>query len=310
MGKVYILSDEEKASLKALGLFVSICRQKKPDGKMTCILFGFATGSTPERFYVLLIQVARDGELSFAGAQAVNLDEYVGLLPSHKQSYAFYLTPIYKQLGIDMGDVLFPTCCVNSQDEILKTCLRMERWIEKHGPVFIWILGIGENGHMAFIEPSPLLPSENGRQRYHAEELSDSTLEANSRNFGNDKNAVPDKAITAGVWTIEESEHLIQLAFGPKKQWPVTFSVLGPMTPLVPSSLLQDHPDWNLVIDREAGEGILGYLGEKKIRPDDQGFYRVVSEAGISHQIQVSREIAVPFGIPTRTQAEETADLR
>ncbi|GEM_PF-2820649 len=300
MAKVYIYPNREKASLFVRQMLVAIW----PEIKM----LGFATGGTPKLVYGFLVQAYQDGKISFKDIYIVNLDEYVGLDQDHPQSYAKYLKDIYCQLDIDMRKNRFPTCLVDMASEIQNTCLRMEEWIEKHGPVTVWILGIGENAHFAFLEPDRTERIKDGKARYHVVELSLSTKKINQVDF--------DKAITAGLLTVKEGKYLIQLAFGPQKTWAVSASVLGLMTGWIPSSLLQKHPNWILVVDEDAGKGLLEYLSKKKPQPkegsDGERFYEVVSEAGITHQVFISRDgdLAGRYSIPTRTLAEETADLR
>jgi len=304
MGKIYEYANEKEACDFVLKLILEIWPLAK--------LIGLATGSSMERLYQLLVQAWQQGKLPCAGKYFINLDEYVGLLRDHPQSYASYLwRNFYAHVDVDMKNVRCPTCLSDSSDKIAETCIFLEKWIQEHGPVAFWLLGIGENAHFAFFEPGP---PEERKMHYHVVELSLSTVKANSRLFGNDIDAVPKKAISAGLRTVLEAERLFQLASGEKKAWAVGASVLGPVTPWVPSSQLQSHPNWTLVTDEEAGMEILKYLAEKKIRPKEdpngERFYEVVSEAGVTHQVWVSRNLASRHGIPTRTLEETTLDLR
>jgi len=302
MGRIRVYSDKQQAYEFVLKLILEIWPLAK--------LIGLATGSTMEGLYELLVQVCQDRKLSCAGKYFINLDEYVGLARDHLQSYANYLwRNFYARVDVDMKNVRGPTC--SSNDKIAEICISLEKFIQEHGPVTFWLLGIGENGHFAFVEPGP---HDEKKRRYHAVELSLSTIKANSRLFNNDTDAVPKQALSAGLSDVLEAEYLFQLAFEEKKAWAVGISVLGPKTPWVPSSQLQGHPNWTLVVDEQAGMEILKYLAEEKIRPkedsDGEKFYEIVSEAGVAHQVWVSRDVASKHGIPTRTLEETTADLR
>lgn len=298
MAKFHILPTQEQASWYA---FSEILLPKWEE--ITGL--GLATGSTPLLLYGWMIWYFKLGKLSFANIKCVNLDEYVGLLPGHPQSYWTWMWDnLFKYVDVKSENWIVPFGGTTNPSQLEEICLQMEKRIEDIKGVTWWILGMGKNAHVAFIEP-PADPDG----RYSVVELSRSTIEANSR-FFKDIEEVPTRAISAGIKTIMEAKHLLQLAFGSEKAWAVAASVLGPKSVWVPSSLLQDHPDWHLVVDEEAGAGILKHLAERKIRPKEEGVYVVVSDAGITHQVTLPRSLASKYGILQKTSREEEEDLR
>ncbi len=246
-------------------------------------LLGLATGSTPTLLYALIVKAYQEGRIPVDRIRTINLDEYVGLLPSHPQSYwTFMRDNFFKWVPIDLKMTRVPFGALDFNEELNKVCIEMELWIENYGPVTLWILGIGENGHVGFCEPGTPLDS-----RYHITQLVEITRRANKRFFNDDISQVPKLAITAGIGTIRDALHLLQMAFGIQKEWAVSASLLGHKSVWIPSSLLQDHQDWRLVVDQEAGAGVIRFIEKNKIEPDSNGFYEVPSEAGITHQVKI-----------------------
>lgn len=273
MSNIIITRDYEQMSLVAERKLLNIWEEIN--------LLGLATGSTPTLLYELLAADVQRGNISFSKLYTVNLDEYVGLRLSHPECYrAFMSLHLFSLVDIPIQNTYVPFGVIDEPERLQAECEYMEKFIKDHGPVRSWILGIGENGHFGFAEPGT--PAD---WKTFVVELTHSTRAANARFFENDINKVPQKAITAGPATIMAAEALLQLANSYKKEWAVTASMLGPVTIYVPSSLAQKHKDYTLVVDKEAGAGILRYIKERKIPEIEKGRYEVVSEAGITHQV-------------------------
>ena len=109
------------------------------------------------------------------------------------------------------------------------------------------LLGIGNNGHIAFNEPCEEFP-----EKTHVVDLTQNTIEANAR-FFESMDQVPKKALTMGIGTIMKAKKIVLLANGPKKAQTIYDTVYGPITPKVPASVLRLHPDVTIFVDEEAG---------------------------------------------------------
>ena len=83
--KIYVTDDYKGMSRKAANI-LSAQVILKPNS-----VLGLATGSTPEGMYAQLVDWYRKGDLDFAAVKTVNLDEYVGLEPTHEQSYRYFM---------------------------------------------------------------------------------------------------------------------------------------------------------------------------------------------------------------------------
>ena len=208
-----------------------------------CVL-GLATGSTPIGAYRQLVQWSRTGTLSFAQVRSVNLDEYYGLAPDHDQSYRYFMqTNLFDHVDILSGNTNVPNG-LSADPEA--ECARYDALIDALGGTDLQLLGLGHNGHIGFNEPGPsfVLPT-------HLVDLTESTINANSRLFAS-KDEVPRQALTMGIRGIMRAKRVLVAVSGADKADAVARSFAGPVTPEVPASILQLHPDVVLVGDRAA----------------------------------------------------------
>ena len=212
----------------------------KPDAKL-----GLATGGTPVPIYKKLIEMNKAGEVDFSRVLTVNLDEYCGIPGTHDQSYRYFMdTNLFDHININKENTSVP--CGTAED-LQAECERYEQLVEQTGGVDIQLLGIGNNGHIAFNEPCEEFP-----EKTHVVDLTQNTIEANAR-FFESMDQVPKKALTMGIGTIMKAKKIVLLANGPKKAQTIYDTVYGPITPKVPASVLRLHPDVTIFVDEEAG---------------------------------------------------------
>lgn len=205
-------------------------------------VLGLATGSTPVELYETLVDFHRQG-LSFASATTVNLDEYIGLPPSHPQSYhRFMMEHLFSRIDVPMSQTHIPN---GMASDVEQECARYDRILDEH-PIDLQILGIGHNGHIGFNEPDISL-----KTRTHVITLTEDTVQANARFFGQGAR-IPTRAITMGIQSILRARTIILMAFGKDKAEAIRRSLSGQVSTDVPASLLQTHPNVTFVLDREA----------------------------------------------------------
>lgn len=211
--------------------------------KPTCVL-GLATGGTPLGMYQELIRMHRDEGLDFSRVVTFNLDEYVGLGPTHPQSYRYFMQQnLFDHINIDQRNTHVPD---GRALDFEAYCARYEQMIEDEGGIDLQVLGIGGDGHIAFNEPGSSLGSRTRLKTLTAE-----TIRDNARFFGSAEQ-VPRLAITMGVGTILESRQCLLLATGEVKAVAIRETVEGPVTAQVTASALQLHRDVIAVIDELA----------------------------------------------------------
>ena len=213
---------------------------KKPN-----LVLGLATGSTPIGLYETLARMHNTEGLDFSSVTTFNLDEYVGIPPSHPYSYhTFMATHFFNAVNIPPENRHIPQSTTVAHEEF---CEAYEAAIMNAGGIDIQVLGIGKDGHIGFNEPSSSLGS-----RTRIKTLTQSTLEANAPHFGGTVDAVPKMAITMGVGTIMDAKRCLLMASGESKAEAIAHAVEGPITAEVPASALQMHPRTVVVIDEAA----------------------------------------------------------
>lgn len=241
---VIIKEDFDSASREAARLIADRLL-RKPN-----LVLGLATGSTPLPLYRELIRLHREEGLDFSKVTTFNLDEYVGLPHDHDQSYyRFMCENLFDHINVDRRFVNVPNGMVM---DIEAHCDWYEREIERVGGIDLQVLGIGGNGHIAFNEPGSSLGS-----RTRVKTLSSKTREDNAR-FFDSLEAVPHYAITMGIGTIMEARELVLLATGIGKAEAIRASAEGPLTAMVPGSMVQMHRRAYLFADEEAGSRLTG----------------------------------------------------
>jgi len=213
--------------------------RKKPD----CIL-GFATGSSPLGLYQELIRMHQEEGLDFSKVTTFNLDEYVGLPPGHDQSYHFFMWEnLFKHINVNPGYVHLPA---GMADDVEEHCEWYDKRIDEVGGLDLQILGIGSNGHIAFNEPGSSLGS-----RTRVKTLTEKTRQDNAR-FFESIDQVPKYAITMGIGTIMDARKLILLASGKNKAQAIKNTLEGPISAMVPATIVQMHRHATLLIDEDA----------------------------------------------------------
>lgn len=202
-------------------------------------VLGLATGSTPIGTYQNLVKGYQNGDLDFSRVRTINLDEYCGLSTDHEQSYRYFMNyHLFNHINIDRNNTNVPNGCA---DDLQEECSRYEKLIASLGGIDLQLLGIGHNGHIAFNEPNSYFEKDT-----HVVELKESTIQANAR-FFNTIDEVPKKAISMGIQSIMRARKILLIANGSDKKDIVMKSVYGPITPEVPASILQLHPDCTVI---------------------------------------------------------------
>ena len=204
-------------------------------------VIGFATGSTPLGAYDYLIDSYQSGKTDFSKVRAFNLDEYVGIDRNHEQSYyTFMHENLFNGIDIKEENVHLPYG--NTKED----CEAYERSMD-NVTVDIQVLGIGSNGHIGFNEPGTSFDEET-----HIVTLKEGTRKDNARFFENDINKVPTHAITMGIATIMKAKKILLVATGANKADAVSAMVDGPVSVDCPASVLQNHPDVVVIVDKAA----------------------------------------------------------
>ena len=224
--------------------------QKVINAKNDAVL-GLATGGTPIGTYEELINRYNEKKIDFSNITTINLDEYIGLDGDNPESYRYFMNnKLFNHINIDKSKTFLPN---GVAEDIEKECKDYDKRIDEVGGIDIQILGVGNNGHIAFNEPSKYLDINT-----HVVELKEETIKANSR-FFDSLDEVPKKAITMGIGKIMQAKKIILLAYGKGKAEAIEGLLSSKITTENPSTILNLHPDVTLIIDKELRDNLKNF---------------------------------------------------
>lgn len=206
---------------------------------------GVATGGTMVGIYDELVQRYERGALSFADARVFLLDEYIGLARNSTDTYWQTIRRLLaERTDLSDDEVFGPDGAV---EDLIAEANRFDQLVNE-ARIDLQLLGVGLNGHLAFNEPGSSLSS-----RTRVVDLATTTTEANARFFETNED-VPTRALTQGVGTICQASHLVLVAFGTEKCDVVQNAIRGPVSDLLPASVIQTHLNVTVVLDHEAAQ--------------------------------------------------------
>ncbi|MGA8942472.1 MAG: glucosamine-6-phosphate deaminase [Thermoactinomyces sp.] len=236
--KLIRVKDYDEMCQKAAELLIRTVKEKKAPK------LGLATGATPQGIYQKLVTDHWKNGTSYRHVTTFNLDEYVGLGPSDRTSYHYYMHKnLFNHIDIPEQQTHIPNGLADNLEE---ECSRYERLIKESGGVDLQILGIGVNGHIGFNEPGTPFDTPT-----HVVRLTESTRKAN-QSFFSSPDEVPEYAITMGLSTIMKSKEIVLLISG-KHKAPVLKKLLsGEVSTDLPASILYNHPNVTIIADEAA----------------------------------------------------------
>ncbi|MDL2324572.1 glucosamine-6-phosphate deaminase [Ruminococcaceae bacterium OttesenSCG-928-A16] len=236
-----IITDNYQESCRIAAEMIRDVIAEKPNAKL-----GLATGGTPVPIYKNLIKMNQQGEVDFASVHTVNLDEYIGLEGSHPQSYRYFMdTNLFDHININKANTYVAKGTGNPADNAAE----LEQKVFENGVPDLQLLGIGNNGHIAFNEAGNHLVAVS-----HIETLTESTIEANAR-FFDKKEDVPTTSITMGMRGILAAKMPLLVATGASKAEAIRGLLTNDeITTQNPSTFLKLHPQATVIIDKELAQ--------------------------------------------------------
>jgi glucosamine-6-phosphate deaminase len=204
--------------------------------------FIVATGASQ---FEMLAKLA-EADLPWNKLTGFHLDEYVGLSINHEASFRKYLWERFvSRLPLPLAAFHF----LDGEEDADAECRRASELIEQTS-IDVAFVGIGENGHLAFNDPPADFETE---QPYLTVDLDDACRQ---QQFGEGWfptfDAVPRQAISMSVRQIMKSDAIVCTVPDERKAKAVKNATQGPVTPEVPASILQEHPDCRLFLDAAA----------------------------------------------------------
>ncbi len=201
--------------------------------------FIVATGASQ---FEMLAKLA-EADLPWNKLTGFHLDEYVGLSINHEASFRKYLWERFvSRLPLPLAAFHF----LDGEEDADAECRRASELIEQTS-IDVAFVGIGENGHLAFNDPPADFETD---QPYLTVDLDDACRQ---QQFGEgwfpSLDAVPRQAISMSVRQIMKSDAIVCTVPDERKAEAVKNATQGPVTPEVPASILQEHPDCRLFLD-------------------------------------------------------------
>jgi len=238
--EILIQKDYNELSKLASKYMLDVIRNKHD------AVLGLPTGSTPVGMYNNIVREYKKNNLSFNNIKTFNLDEYIGLSRSNNHSYYYYMdNHLFSYIDIKEENINLPDGMTR---DLVNECINYENKIKTLGGIDILFLGIGQNGHIGFNEPSEFFEPYT-----HKVVLNEKTVKSNSRFFEKIED-VPITAITMGVKTILSAKKIVLLGSGEAKAYSVAKMIKGKITPQLPASILQLHNDITVIIDKDASK--------------------------------------------------------
>ena len=237
--QVIVTKNYDEMSLKAAQILLDVVKSK--ENPVLCL----ATGSTPIGIYDAMAEDHEKNGTDYSKVVTYNLDEYVGLPITHKESYyAFMHRNLFDRVGIKEENAHLPNGLAEDLD---KGCAEYEAML-KRVSVDVQLLGIGSNGHIGFNEPGTSAGSET-----HVVNLTANTIKDNSRFFIPLGEKTPTQAVSMGLASIMRSKKIVLVASGANKADAVYRMINEPVSEDCPASILRNHPDVTVIVDAEAG---------------------------------------------------------
>jgi glucosamine-6-phosphate deaminase len=208
-------------------------------------VLGLPTGRTPLPLYRQLAALHARGQSDYSAVTTFNLDEFVGLEPTHPGSYRAYMRDhLFRHVNLSPRRTHFLD---GRAPDLDAECARFEDSILRAGGIDLQILGIGSNGHIGFNEPAAALQPWS-----HRVKLTLASRRANAGFFGGKLTDVPREALSMGMATITHARSIVLVATGKGKADIIAKTVTGRITTKVPASLLQLHENVEILLDEGA----------------------------------------------------------
>jgi glucosamine-6-phosphate deaminase len=205
-----------------------------------------ATGTSQ---FETLNQLISEPGIDWSNVVMFHLDEYIGLPSTAKASFRNYL----EERFIDKVPSLRATHLINGEADAEEECRRLSDLIRKH-PVDVALVGIGENGHLAFNDPPADFVTE---QPYIIVSLDEACRRQQlGEGWFHTFADVPKQAITMSINQIVKSKHIICSVPDSRKAMAVKNSLEQSVSDLYPASILQLHPNCTFYLD-EASAALL-----------------------------------------------------
>ncbi len=240
--KLHIFSDPKNIGQASGSLAAEHIKQAiQSKGQANIIL---ATGTSQ---FETLNQLIQEKDIDWSKVVLFHLDEYIGLSISHPASFRKYLTERFIQLVPDLQAVNL----INGEQDAQAECQRLNEIILHH-PIDVALVGIGENGHLAFNDPPANFETKDP---YIVVQLDEACRKQQmGEGWFPSLEDVPQQAISMSIQHIMASKKIICSVPDFRKAEAVKNCLENEVSPWFPASILQKHPDCSMYLDQHSAE--------------------------------------------------------
>lgn len=222
---------------------------EKPDA-----VIGLSTGETTGGMHSVASEIHARFPFDVSKVTLFGVDEMAKVPEDFPGTCAARLmTEIVEPFGIPGENFIMPKTRPDDFDE---ECRRFEAELMRRGGIDLQILGVGMDGHLGMNLPGTPFSTETWLTKLSGE------LETRIRAKNSYPEPNPLEGITLGIKTIMNIRRIVLAAKGTHKAEIIRQAVCGPVTPDVPASVLQLHPDCEFLLDPEAGALVKEYAAE------------------------------------------------
>lgn len=231
--RVRVFETSSEAPRRAAGLLAAALR-----GRVEPVLV-LASGKTTVPIYRALVRLHRLGRAPFDTTRTFNLDELVVPAGDPRSFRSFMDRHLFRRVDLETSRIHFLRGGARDRKS---ECARYEAELAKFGAPDVALVGIGSNGHVAYLEPGPWLPPRTAPVL-----LSPQTR----RSLAADgMKPAPRRALTMGIESILSARSIVLVATGRSKAEAVACALEGPVSPACPASFLSLHSDLTVLLDR------------------------------------------------------------
>lgn len=244
--KIWISKSKEDLGRRAASQGAFLIREAiAAHGSATIVV---ATGASQFEMYEALVG---EPDLDWSKVEVFHLDEYIGLPETHPASFRKYLRQRFIE-RLPTPPAGFHPIVGDAADPAAE-CVRLSSLIGNRR-VDVLFCGIGENGHLAFNDPPADFETE---VPYRVVDLDESCRRQQmGEGWFAKLSQVPKQAISMSIRQILSADAIVCTVPDERKADAVAAALDGPVTPDVPASALQEHPNCTLFLDEQSSEGL------------------------------------------------------
>jgi glucosamine-6-phosphate deaminase len=247
--KITITKDEQEFDIASAWRIITQMLEKKDS------VIGLSTGQTTINMHRIVSEIYTKYPFDVANITLFNVDELTNLDRAYAGScYTMILNQIAGPLGIPAENFIMPPTL---SDDFEAESVLFEKRLAERGGADLQMLGLGSNGHIGINQPGTPFESETWVSPM------DPYFEARVRR----ETLVPPETVlgglTRGIKNIMHTRKLILIAKGTHKAEIVKQAILGPVTTDIPASVVQLHPNCEILLDAEAGALIADYAKKR-----------------------------------------------